>query len=85
MILTLIHYISASRRLDECEKTIIMLGGSEFHDRDIPMQVAAQRDMMKREVKYYGEKLRFWGYFGPAIILTLVFVVVMMTHFGVFK
>jgi len=83
--MSLIHYISAERRLSECEKTIIMLGGSQFHDDGIPLQIAAQRDMMKREVKYYGEQLRFWFYFGPAIILFLIFILVIMIQFGVFK
>jgi hypothetical protein len=81
---SLIHYISASRRLDECNKTIIMLGGSEFHDGNIPMQLAAQRDMIKIEVKYYEEQVKIFG------LLSLVFGIVgiattmILFHFGVF-
>ena len=38
---------------EETEKTILVMGGSRYHDRDVPMQLVAQRDMIKREVEYY--------------------------------
>jgi hypothetical protein len=85
VIMTLIHYISASRRLNECEKTVMMLGGSQYHDDGIPSQMAAQREMIKREVEYYGERLQFWMYLSPVILLILIMVVMFSIHFGVFK
>ncbi len=83
MILTLIHYISAERRLNECEKTIIMLGGSQYHDENIPTQLAAQREMIKIEVKYYSERLRIWFYLLPVGLIILAMIFVLFEHFGV--
>lgn len=48
-MLSLIHYISASRRLEESEKTIRMLGGENY----TPPMFLAQRDMIKHEKEYY--------------------------------
>lgn len=55
-MLSFIHYISAVRRLEEIEKTILLMGGSRHHDRDVPVTLVAQRDMVKREIEYYEEK-----------------------------
>ena len=51
-----IHYWSACRRLEESEKTIRMLSGSKYNERDVPSQILAQRDFIKREKEYFGER-----------------------------
>jgi hypothetical protein len=81
---SLIHYISASRRLDECNKTIIMLGGSEFHDDNVPVQLAAQRDMIKIEVKYYEEQVKIFGLLSLVFGIVGVATTMILFHFGVF-
>ena len=48
-MISLIHFISATRRLKETEKTVIMLGG----ESESPQMVLAQRDIIKLEVEYY--------------------------------
>jgi hypothetical protein len=55
-MLSVIHYVSAVRRLEEIEKTILMMGGSRHHDNDVPVTLVAQRDMVKREIKYYRDR-----------------------------
>jgi len=62
-MMSFIHWLSATRRLESCETTIAMMGGSRVHDEDIPPQLAAQRDMIKFEIKFYKEKSIkfFWG------------------------
>jgi transcription termination factor NusB len=54
-MLSVIHYISALRRLTEVEKTIIMLGG-KHNEKDVPYQILAQRDFIRLEKKYYEDK-----------------------------
>jgi len=51
-MLSIIHYISAGRRLVEANKTIHMLGGE---DECQPM-LLAQRDMIQLERDYYKEE-----------------------------
>jgi len=65
-MLSVIHYVSAIRRLEEIEKTILMMGGSRHHDNDVPITLVAQRDMVKREIEYYKdrcESLVFYTFF----------------------
>jgi len=66
--MSLIHWFSAERRLEACERTIIALGGSRFHDSGVPSQLAAQREMIKYEIKYYKEQS------GLFLILFLAFI-----------
>jgi hypothetical protein len=49
-MMSLIHYLSASRRLKEYEKTIKMMGS------DPSTFLLAQRDMIEMEKKYYEEE-----------------------------
>lgn len=84
-MLSVIHYISAVRRLDDCNKSIIMMGGSEFHDEGIPMQLAAQRDMIKIEVKYYEEQVKLFGLLSVAFTIVAVVTLMLVIQFGVFK
>lgn len=58
-MLSVIHYISASRRLKESEKTIHMLGGkSECNE-----MILAQNEMIKLEKEYYREETIKLGMF----------------------
>jgi hypothetical protein len=52
-MISIIHYISASRRLEESKKTVMMLGG----EREAPEMERAQRDMIALEKEYYGERV----------------------------
>lgn len=51
-MISIIHYISAKRRLKEADKTIKMLGGVN----GCPPMMLAQRDMIFHEVEYYEEE-----------------------------
>ena len=51
-MISIIHYISASRRLTESEKTVYMLGG----EREAPPMIRAQRDIIKLEKDYYEDR-----------------------------
>jgi hypothetical protein len=51
-MISIIHYISAGRRLKESEKTVYMMGGE---DECQPM-LLAQRDMIKLERDFYREE-----------------------------
>lgn len=84
-MISLIHYISATKRLDECNKTILVLGGSLYNDDNIPLQIAAQREIIKREVEYYEEQVKLFGLFTFVFVLVLIFVIIIMHVFGVFK
>lgn len=82
-MMSLIHWFSAERRLEACERTIIALGGSRFSDHGVPSQLAAQRDMIKYEIKYYKEQS---GYLvlGFIIVMFLSIVTVSLLYkFGV--
>lgn len=72
-MMSVIHWISARRRLTEVNKTVIMLGG-EYSDKDVPVQILAQRDMIQREVKYYEDKAGMFillSIFGTIVSLAL--------------
>jgi hypothetical protein len=60
-MISIIHYISAKRRLEEADKTYAMLDG------DVSPMMRAQRDMIKFEVEYYQEKME------NLIVMTFVF------------
>jgi hypothetical protein len=70
-MISYIHYISAKRRLLESEKTIHMMGG----ENESSQMLCAQRDMIKLEVQYYGEKSTQLSIIllGIAMIGTLVY------------
>ena len=52
-MISIIHYISAIRRLKESEKTVIMMGG----ESDCNEMVLGQRDMIKLEKEYYRDEV----------------------------
>jgi len=53
---SVIHYISANKRLKEFEKTVRMLGG----ESECPPMILAQRDMCRFEKEYYHEEVITW-------------------------
>ena len=57
-MMSIIHLISAKRRLKELKKTVAMLKHDKYSERDVPVTVLAQRDFVKLEVEYYEEEVR---------------------------
>ena len=57
-----LDYISACRRLHEAEKTVTMLKSDKYSEQDVPMQVLAQRDFIKKEKEYYGDECVKWNF-----------------------
>jgi len=51
-MISIIHYISAGRRLKESEKTVHMMGG----EGECQPMLLAQRDMIKLERDFYREE-----------------------------
>jgi hypothetical protein len=68
---SLLHYISASRRLKESDKTIFMLGGREECDA----MILAQNEMIKLERDYYRDESIKLGIYLALISLVGLFVV----------
>lgn len=66
-----IHYISASRRLKEAEKTVYMLGGPH----EAPPMILAQRDMIKHEVQYYKDESYKLGLILMCVFFILAFLI----------
>lgn len=56
-MISIIHYISACRRLKESDKTIMMLGGAE----ECQEMIVAQNDMIRLEKDYYHEEMVKFG------------------------
>jgi len=52
-MISIIHYISARRRLQESNKTVMMMGGEE----ECQPMLLAQRDMIALEAQYYREEM----------------------------
>ena len=50
-MISIIHYISAKRRLHESNKTVYMMGD------DCPPMLMAQRDMIQHEMEYYKKEM----------------------------
>jgi hypothetical protein len=70
-MISIIHYISACRRLKESEKTVIMLGG----ERECQEMIRAQRDMIKLEKEYYRDEVMKLAFASlivvPVIVISL--------------
>jgi len=82
-MISIIHWISAKRRLTEVQKTIIMLGGE--HDvSEVPVQILAQREMIMREVNYYETSALTWICIMGALVIIAVPTLVLMHKSGVF-
>ena len=81
--MNLIHWWSAERRLEACERTIIALGGSRFSDHGVPSQLAAQREMIKYEIKYYKEQTGYFFLLSVIILFLSAVIVSLLFKFGV--
>ena len=62
-MISIIHWISAKRRLTEAEKTVMMLRDNKFSDAGVPPTVLAQRDFIEKEMEYYYERAVNWIFF----------------------
>jgi hypothetical protein len=67
---SVIHYISASRRLKESDKTIYMLGGRSECDA----MILAQNEMIKLEKEYYRDESVKLGLYAVAFLMISLFV-----------
>lgn len=81
--MSLIHWFSAERRLEACERTIIALGGSRHSDHDVPPQLAAQRDMIKYEIEYYKDQSQIFAFALIIVLFVSVVTFLLLYKFGV--
>jgi len=72
-MISVIHYISAKRRLEEADKTFAMLDG------DVSPMMLAQRDMIKFEMEYYREKVE------NLVFISLIFGAFMLSCYLVYE
>ena len=77
-MIAIIHYISASRRLKELQKTVDMLGG----ESEAPPMTLAQRDICTYEKEYYLNQIykALWFCFVSVIFLVVAYALYRMTH-----
>ena len=73
-MLSIIHYVSAHRRLKESDKTVMMLGGVE----ECQPMIVAQNDMIRLEKEYYYEEMVKLGYI--CLILAMVCVILYIPY-----
>lgn len=74
-MISIIHYVSACRRLKESDKTIMMLGGAE----ECQEMIVAQNDMIRLEKEYYHEEMVKFGFI--CLILAMVCVILYITYY----
>jgi hypothetical protein len=74
-MLSIIHYVSAHRRLKESDKTIMMLGGAA----ECQEMIVAQNDMIRLEKEYYHEEMVKLGFI--CLILTMVCVILYIPYY----
>ena len=74
-MISIIHYISACRRLKESDKTIMMLGGAE----ECQEMIVAQNDMIRLEKDYYHEEMVKFGCI--CLILAMVCVILYIPYY----
>lgn len=54
---SIIHYISASRRLASLEQTIELMKNDPISEDDVPPMLLAQREMLKHEKAYFNQQV----------------------------
>lgn len=71
-MISVIHYISAIRRLKEVNKTVKMLG----NDHTVPVQIFAQRDFIQHELDYYKEESKkfMYTFIGTCAIIWITYI-----------
>jgi hypothetical protein len=65
-MISIVHWVSAKRRLEEQNKTVHMMGGVA----ECPPMILAQREMTRHELEYYEERLTRLAY--GAVSLTIL-------------
>ena len=79
-MLSIIHYISAGRRLKEAQKTVYMMGG----ESECQPMLLAQRDMIALERDYYrDEAIKFCTYSGVGFLFFVMIVLPFLYTYGV--
>jgi hypothetical protein len=74
-MMSIIHYISACRRLKESEKTVMMMGGEE----ECNDMILGQREMLVLEKEYYRvESIKF-------TCISIVVVLISLISYIIFK
>lgn len=77
-MISIIHYISACRRLKESDKTIMMMGGeSECNE-----MLLGQNEMIKLEKQYYHDEMIKLAIY---TIIVLPLVIVFVSLYNIFK
>jgi hypothetical protein len=74
-MISIIHYISASRRHQQFQDTIVQLGG----ENDAPLQMRAQRDIIAMERDYYRDKM--FDFFFILAIMSVLSALVFITYY----
>lgn len=74
-MISIIHYISACRRLKESDKTVMMLGGPA----ECQEMIVAQNDMIRLEKEYYHEEMVKLGFI--SLILAMGSVMIYTLHY----
>ena len=70
-MISIINYISASRRHKAFQDTIVQLGG----ESEAPLQMRAQRDIIQMEKEYYQEEMAGFFMITGIVFLLLLFAV----------
>jgi hypothetical protein len=77
-MISIIHYISACRRLKESNKTVMMMGGeSECNE-----MLLGQNEMIKLEKEYYHEKMIKLAIY---TLITVPLIIVVVSLYNIFK
>ena len=74
-MMSIINYISASRRLAAFEETILQMGG----EHQAPLQLRAQRDIIGMEKRYYQEKMS--DFFFCAWFFGIISIMIFVTYY----
>jgi hypothetical protein len=74
-MISIIHWISACRRLKESDKTVMMLGGPA----ECQEMIVAQNDMIRLEKEYYHEEMVKFGCI--CLILAMVCVILYIPYY----
>ena len=74
-MISIIHYVSACRRLKESDKTVMMLGGPA----ECQEMIVAQNDMIRLEKEYYHEEIVKFGCI--CLILVMLCVIIYIPYY----
>jgi hypothetical protein len=74
-MISIVHYISACRRLKESDKTIMMLGGPE----ECQSMIVAQNEMIRLEKEYYHEEMVKFGY--VCLLFVFISIIIYTLHY----